>query len=183
MKPGLRKILIWSGAAIAIGSMITGLYLYYKQQVKLALQYCYKVSNIKLRHFQKNSFLFELFVKVQNKSNFTVTINGYNLDVYLNEKKVANVISSTKYTILENGISELSFEVDFDPSKIFDKDYITSLISYAILDQSKIVLYITGYLNVTMDFIKIRKMKFDYKTNIQEIVNSQPDANVKCDIV
>ncbi|MDD4970766.1 MAG: hypothetical protein PHT07_15170 [Paludibacter sp.] len=183
MNPNLRRFLIWSGVTVAVGSIATGIYLYYKQQVKLALQYCYKVSNIQLRHFKKDSFLFELFVKLQNKSNFTLIINGYNLDVYLNEKKVANVKSNKAYKILSNGISEISFEVNFDPSKVFDKNYILSLISYALVDQSKIVLHVIGNLIVSLDFIKNKKVKLDFKTTMQEIVNAKPDENVKCDIV
>jgi LEA14-like dessication related protein len=183
MESQLRKYLIWGGATIAVGSLIAGIYLYYKQQVKKALQFCYKISKINIFHVRKDSFSFELFVKIQNKSNFSLILNSYDLDIYLNEKKVANVKSDKQYKIYSNLISELSFEVDFDPSKIFNKDYILSLISYALTDQSKIVIQITGYLNVTMDFIMMKKMKFDYKTTMQQIVNAKPDADVKCDIV
>jgi LEA14-like dessication related protein len=182
MGPQLRKYIIFGGITIAVSSLIAGLYVYYKQQVKLALQYCYKISKINLFHIRKDSFSFEIFIKVQNKSNFTLQINGYDLDVLVNDRKVANVKSDKQYKIYSNGISEISFQVDFDPSKIFDKTYLVNLISYALADQSKIVLSITGYLSIAMDFIKIKKLKFDYKTNIQQIVNAKPDANVKCDI-
>jgi len=183
MGPQARKYLIWGGITLAAGSIIAGLYLYYKQQVKLALQYCYKLSGIRLFRVNKNSFAFELFMKIQNKSNFTVSLNGYDLDIYLNEKKIANVKSDKKHTVLQNGVSELSFEVDFNPSKIFDKEYILTLISYGLTDQSKIILHVTGHLNVTMDFVKIKKMKFDYKTSMGQIMNQKPDANLKCDII
>ena len=170
------------GIVASVAAIGYGIYLFYKRQVALALQYCYKLHGIKIFHVRKDSINFEIGVKIQNRSNVTVTMNGYDLDVYMNEKKIANVKSDKRFIIAQSGISEVAFEVDFDPSKIFDAKYLLTILAYWLTDQSRIVLRVTGTLNLSMDFIRMKDFKFDYQTTVQEIVNSAPDTNMKCDI-
>jgi LEA14-like dessication related protein len=182
MNPALRKTILGVGIVASVAAIGYGVYLFYKRQVALALQYCYKLSGIKIFHVRKDSINFEITVKIQNKSNVTVTMNGYDLDIYMNEKKIANVKSERRFIIAQTGVSEVAFEVDFDPSKVFDAKYLLNLLAYWLTDQTKIVLRVTGSLNLSMDFIRMKDFKFDYQTTISEIVNSAPDANLKCDI-
>jgi LEA14-like dessication related protein len=183
MNPIVRKSIMAVGIVTSLAAIGYGIYLFYKRQIALALQYCYKISNIKIYHVRKDSISFELFVKIQNKSDFSLTINSYDLNIILNDRQIARIKSEKFYKITPSGISEISLAVDFDPSKVFDKDYLASLLSYMVVDQSKIVLKIKGTLNVSMDFIRLKDFDFEYSTTMSKIVNAKPAENVKCDIV
>lgn len=183
MNSTARKIVIGVGIIAAIGALASGIYLFYKRQIALALQYAYKISKVKLYHIRKDSFSFELFVKIMNKSDFSLVINGYDLDVIMNGRKIANVASNKQYKIYPTNTSEISLMIDFDPSQVFDKNYLSELLSYAVVDQSKLKLQITGALNISMDFINLKKLKFDYQTTLAQIINSKPNENVKSESV
>jgi|WetSurMetagenome_2_1015567.scaffolds.fasta_scaffold324551_2 LEA14-like dessication related protein len=183
MNAGIRKSIMAVGIIASVAAIAGGIYMFYKRQISLALQYCYKIAGITIYHVRKDSINFQLILKVQNKSDFSLIINGYDLDVILNSKKIANVKSTMTTKILPATISEIPMELDFNPSEIFDKNYITELLTYMLADQTKIKLQIQGTMNITMNFIHLKKFKFDYSTTISEIVNAKPADNVKCDIV
>jgi LEA14-like dessication related protein len=182
MNPVLRKSLIGIGIFAAIGAIATGIYLFYKRQIELALQYCYKISNVKIINFAKDNITLELFVKIQNKSDFMVEIKGYDFDVSLNNKDIAKITSDKSEMLKAQSISELSFMVTCNPAQIYDPDYVSTLIVYALTDKSKIVLSVNGIIHAKMNFVNIKKLKFDYTTNVKELLTPSTTEKVKCDI-
>ena len=183
MNNTVRKSLVAAGIITATGAIAAGVYLFYKRQFALALQYCYKISNVKFIKVSKDNITLEIFIKIQNKSDFTVELKGYNFFIFLNEKKIANVVSDKSEMLAAKAISTLSFMVTCDPAQIFDKDYLVNLISYAIADKKKIVLQVNGTMDVKMNFINLKKVNFNYKTTAYEILNTPAGEKVQCDIV
>jgi LEA14-like dessication related protein len=184
MNPIVRKSLVGAGIVATIGAIAFGVYLFYKRQIQLALQYCYKISNLKFIKVSKENLTMQIFVKIQNKSDFTVDLKGYDLIIELNDKQIAKITSdSLNDKLVAKSITELSFMVSCNPSEIYDPDYVADLIVYAITDRKKIIIKVLGTLNVKMDFVNIKKLKFDYSTNVYDILNAPPSEKVKCDIV
>ena len=183
MNPNVRKSLIWSGVIAAASAIGYGIYLFYKRQIGLAMQYCYKISGLKFLKIEKDNISIQLNIKIQNRSDFTVEIKGYDFDIYLNDKKIANVISNKSEMLLGNAISELTFVASCNPQQIFDKEYIAKLISYAITDRRRITIKVVGLINAQMNFVSLKKLKFDYETTAYDIINAPPTEKIKCDIM
>lgn len=184
MNPVVRKSLIGVGIFTAISAVAIGVYLFYKRQVQLALQYCYKVSNVKFIKVAKDNITLQLFVKIQNKSDFIVELKGYDFTVSLNNKEIAKIVSEKSETLKAQAISELSFMVTCNPADIYDPDYLANLIVFAITDKTKLVLSVNGIIHAKMNFVNIKKLKFNYTANAKELLTPSKDTEkVKCDIV
>lgn len=183
MNAALKKSLITVGIISSIGAVAYGIYLFYKRQVALALQFCYKIADFNLYKVSKELINFELFVKIQNNSNLSLTINSYDLDVILAGRKIANLKSSKSIQIFSTNVSTIPLMINFNPSEVFDKDYLVSLLAYMVTDQTKVTIQVVGTMDITMDFVHLKKFKFNYETTMSKIINSKADENMQCAIV
>ena len=92
----LKKVLIIGGVGLAG----YGLYRYFKYQVDLAMKYDYKVKNFKYEGIKGNDVVLSATIEITNKSNFQLTINSFDLELFFNDKKFADVVS-TKTVVIE----------------------------------------------------------------------------------
>ena len=168
-----RKLLI-GGAIGGLVVMGAGLALYYKHQLDLAMQYCYKITNFKPLKVSKDLISFELYMKLENKSSFAVSLQGYAFDIYLNDKKISHVESKANQILKNNGVSEMHFTVNFDPKSVWDLSYIIQLMTYFITDKSKIKIRCVGKLDAKADFIPIRAFPLDITMTVADIL-APPD--------
>lgn len=92
----IKKALIVGGVGLAG----FGLYRYFKYQVDLAMKYDYKIKNFKYLGVEGNDVKVSATIEITNKSNFSLEITSFDLDLYYNGKKFADVVS-TKNIIIE----------------------------------------------------------------------------------
>ena len=147
-----------------------GLYRFYKNQLDLAMSYCYKISGAKFNTITKKQVNLDVTVKLLNNSSFEADITGYNLDVVLNGKLVATIASNKTLTIKANGVSELGLNVDFDPSKVFNPSDLLNLIAWAITDKENIVIRTKGTFSAKLNFIKVSDYPVDISMTLAEIM-------------
>ena len=170
-----RKLII-GGAITGLALMGVGLYMFYKRQLNLAMQYCYKITNFTPIKVSKDMMSFELYMNIENKSSFAMVLEGYAFDIYLNDKKVTHVVNKTNTPIKNNGVSSLHFTVNFDPKAFWDLTYILQLLSYFITDKSKIKIRIVGTMSAKADFIKVHAFPLDITMTVADIL-APPDPN------
>lgn len=179
-----RKAFIKFSLFAGISALIAGIYMFYKYQIKQALSYCYKIANISILKVSTSLISLKVFVKIQNKSSFFIELKGYDFDIYVNSLYVANVKSDNTQIIANNAISDINFQIDFDPGNIFKVSDIALIVGYFLTDKSKIVISIKGNFVAKMNFIRI-KMPVDFKMTLAELMSTDSQSESKktiCDI-
>ena len=94
----IKKALIIGGVGLAG----FGLYRYFKYQVDLAMKYDYKIKNFKYLGISGNDVNVSATIEITNKSNFRLEINSFDLRLFYNGKKFADVVSTKKIIIEPN---------------------------------------------------------------------------------
>jgi hypothetical protein len=94
----IKKALIIGGVGLAG----FGLYRYFKYQVDLAMKYDYKIKNFKYLGISGNDVKVSATIEITNKSNFRLEINSFDLRLFYNGKKFADVVSTKKIIIEPN---------------------------------------------------------------------------------
>jgi LEA14-like dessication related protein len=180
----IKKIVVTTSVLAGIGAIVYGLYKFYKYQVSLAMEYCYKISNYKINALDQNGINMDLFIKIENKSDFVITIVGYDLDILINGKDVGHIVSSSQYTLLNKSITEISVNVLFNPLASFNLMDVVSLLSYAATDKSKFIVEVKGTISGKMNFIQIKNFPIDIKMSLAEILAPEDPNKPKtvCDI-
>jgi len=180
----IKKVLITTSVLAGIGAVAYGLYKFYKYQVSLAMQYCYKISNYKFNTLNQDGINMDLFVKIENKSDFVFTIVGYSLDILINNNKVGTVISKQQYTLANKSITEIGLNVLFNPIASLNLTEAITLVSYALTAQSKFIVEIKGTFTGKMNFIQIKDFPLDIKMSLADIMAPEDPNKPKtiCDI-
>jgi hypothetical protein len=179
-----KKIIITTSIFAGIGAIAFGLYKFYKYQLSLAMQYCYKISRYNFNALNQDGINMDLFINIENKSDFSVTIIGYNLDILVNNNKVGTVISKTQYTLANKSITEIGLNILFNPLTSFNLTDVISLLGYALTDKSKFIIEVKGSLSGKMNFIQIKDFPIDIKMSLADILAPEDPNKPKtvCDI-
>lgn len=180
----IKKVIITSSIVAGIGAIVYGLYRFYKYQVSLAMEYCYKITNYKFNALDQNGINMDLFLKIENKSDFIITILGYDLDILVNGKNVGHVVSKTQYTLLNKSITEIGINVLFNPLSSFSLVDVIALLTYAVTDKSKFIIEVKGTISGKMNFIQIKNFPIDIKMSLADILAPEDPNKPKtvCDI-
>jgi LEA14-like dessication related protein len=182
--PNTKKILRWSGFIAGISMLSYGIYKYYMGQIEKAFQYCYKISNIKMRKLSKELISFDLFVKVLNRSNFDATVTHYNFDIIVQGKQVVNLKQENPFYVKANGVTEIDVLINFEPKIKYTLAEAIDLILKGTTDKKNFIIEVKGSMGANIDFIKIKELPIDMKFTLEEILapSNEGDANLKCDI-
>jgi LEA14-like dessication related protein len=98
-------------AVVAVGAIA----LYFRRQVKLALEWDYRIKKISVTNFTKESAELEGIITFINKSNFNLKVLNYDLSFYYNENLLGNTKSSKEFVVLP----DTSFDVPIQGNLIF----------------------------------------------------------------
>lgn len=180
----MKNFIVRLGMFTGIAAIGYGVYNYYRKQINLALQYCYKIYDIDIITIEQNLIVFKIFIKIKNKSNFSFKLKGYDLNVSLNRNHIANITSSTEQYVYNNAVSTIELLVKFNPRMTFDWDDLIDLIANMIGDRSKIFISIYGRINAGIDFINF-KIPVSFELTLEEMLSKGKSAEskkVKCNI-
>jgi LEA14-like dessication related protein len=159
----IKKVLIIGGVGLAG----YGLYRYFKYQVDLAMKYDYKIKNFKYLGIDGNNIKVSATIQITNKSDFQLIVNSFDLDLYYNGKKFADVISTKPTTIEPNK----SFDITgFGVLNVNDiKEGLPAFLS-DVLKQKSIEIEVEGALKIKFininSTIQFNKEKFTYSTDL-----------------
>lgn len=174
----MKKIFVRFSILVGVAALGFGIYKYYSYQLGLAMQYCYKIVNAKILSAKKDNITIQLFLKIQNKSSFALNLKGYDLNVFLNTKKIANIKSDKPEVLANNAVSDLTLMISFNPSKFFNANFIKSLLLFFLIDKSKIVIDIQGSFQAKMNFIGIN-LPVNMSLTLEEIMASSSNASAE----
>lgn len=97
--------LIGSAGLLVVAGGIT--YAYFRHQIKLATNYDYKIKNFRYEGIDGNDIKVSAIIVITNRSNFNLTINSFDLELYYEGKKFSDVVSTNQIEILPKS----SFEI------------------------------------------------------------------------
>ena len=102
----MKNLLLFGG----IGLAGFGLFRYFKYQIDFALNYDYKIKNFKILSYDSDKINASLEIEVENKSNFQILVNEYNLKISYKGKNFANAKKTTPFLVLPNNSFTLKTE-------------------------------------------------------------------------
>lgn len=151
----------------SLGLLGFGLYRYFKYQIDMAMKYDYKIKNFKYIGIEGNNIKVSATIEITNKSRFNLKITSFDLDLFYNGKKFADVISSKEIEILPNSSFEIKGEGIINVNDL--KSTLPVFLS-DVLKEKPIDIEVEG--NVKVNFMNINstiqfnKEKFNYSSNI-----------------
>lgn len=159
----IKKALIIGG----LGLFGFGLYRYFKYQVDLAMNYDYKIKKFEYLGVKGDDVNVSATIQITNNSNFQLTINSFDLDLFFEGKKFADVVS-TQVVVIQ---PKTSFDIK-GVGVINVNDLKTSLPVFVkdVFKQKPIDIEVEGQLKI--NFMKIdstivfNKEKFNYSTDL-----------------
>ena len=173
----IKKALIIGGLGLAG----FGLYRYFKYQVELALKYDYKIKNFQYLGISGDDIKVSATIEISNRSNFQLIINSFDLKLFFDNKKFADVVSTQKILIEP----QTSFDiVGFGTINVSDlKQGLPSFLS-DILKQKPIKIEVEGDLKINFmnvnSTIRFNKEEFTYSNDlIQEYGLNEKYNNLK----
>lgn len=159
----IKKALIIGGVGLAG----YGLYRYFKYQVDMAMKYDYKIKNFKYLGIDGNDIKVSSTIQITNKSNFKLIVNSFDLDLYYQGKKFADVISSKPVTIEPNSSFDITGVGIINVNDI--KEGLPSFLS-DVIKQKPIQIEVEGQLKINFmnlnSTIQFNKEKFTYSNDL-----------------
>jgi LEA14-like dessication related protein len=179
----LRKLLTITGILGGLGLLGFGMYQFFNEQINKAMNYCYKIKRYKFRQVTKDNIGMDIDVLIRNRSSFDLDVYGYNFNIFVNDRKVANVVNNTKQTINNNALSQVTVSVDFKPKDLFPTlNQALTLVYYATVEKSKFIIKVQGSVSAGSSFIKLKDLPVEITMNLQEITTDDPNKEV-CSVV
>ena len=159
----VKKALIIGGVGIAG----YGLYRYFKYQVDLAMKYDYKIKNFKYLGINGNDVKVSATIQITNKSSFRLIVNSFDLDLYYEGKKFADVISTKPVTIEPNSSFDITGigVINVNDIKVGLPQFLSD-----VLKQKPIEIEVIGQLKINFmnvnSTINFNREKFTYSTDL-----------------
>jgi LEA14-like dessication related protein len=97
-----------AGSLVALVLAGGATYAYFRHQVKLATNYDYKIKNFRYLGIEGDDIKVSSVIVITNRSNFKLTINSFDLELYYEGKKFSDVVSTTEIEILPNSSFEIT---------------------------------------------------------------------------
>jgi len=134
-------------------------------------QFDVKVSG----HYLKLNLLkpseLEVYLNIKNKLPVSLTISGYDLDIYLNENLVKNLNSALKQTLVKGEESKIVISTSFSPLKLgknlFNKEAIKDILS----NPTKNYIQIKGKLNINAVGFDFNNIEVDSKISLSDFIS------------
>ena len=160
----MKKLLFLLG----LGGIGYGVYYYFTEQLKLALDWDFKVSNFKLNSITSKGADIDLIISVLNKSSFAVEVKDYDIDVLYSGVEIAKAKNDNRFTVQADSWFDVptSAYISFDSAKGILGDLGTTL-----LTNKPIKITVKGKMNIL-----IAKIPKEIIFNAKDIMVSQNGA-------
>lgn len=137
----MKKLLFLLG----LGGIGYGVYYYFTEQLKLALNWDFKITDFKLNSITSQGADIDLIISVLNKSSFAVEVKDYDIDVLYSGVKIANAKNDSRFTVQADSWFDVptSAYISFDSAKGILGDLGTTL-----LNNKPIKITVKGKMNI-----------------------------------
>ena len=159
----MKKYYIIGGLLVAgVGS-----YLFVKKQVDMALKYDYKIKNFRYISTKGNDVTVSATIAITNNSRFKLTITSFDLTLFYNGKKFADVVSTKEVYIEPKSTFEVTGIGVLNVNDL--KEGLPQFI-FNVVAQKPIDIEVEGTLQATMlgisSTVEFNKEKFRYSNNL-----------------
>jgi len=103
--------------AIVLSAIIAGV-IWFKKQSELLTNTCIKLGKIKPLNINWNETVLEIPILLKNLSNINLTIVKQKYEVFLDDKKVAEIEGNQELILVPNVQQSISFNAVFSPKQI-----------------------------------------------------------------
>ncbi len=168
---------------VGIGIAGVVLFRHFRNQAKLLMDYCYRISSYQIIELNTKRIAFTADLAIKNKSKIDLTITKYVIDIYLNKKWVAQVHTPDKYkpaVLLAENFGALSFTVDLSPKNTLKNAASWDTISGLLLDQRNVKLAFIGNITASAGGLSIKNFPINIETTIGELMGDPSAQSVPC---
>jgi LEA14-like dessication related protein len=162
------KGLMIVGLIAGLAGIGFGIYALYRRQIYMAMQYCYKLQKIIPKSFTKDNISMEIWMKILNRSTFALIIKSYSFDIFLNNNFISKIENDQDTIINPQSVNIIKVNLSIKPANILKGQLLLDLVTYYLIDQSRIVIKVMGNLFAQTNFIKI-KLPINYQSNFKEL--------------
>lgn len=142
MKAGLK---VFYGIAVT-SAIIVATYIIVKVNDLMGI--CYELSGYKLKSIDEKHIYIDIDLRIKNPATLNIILNGYTVDVFINNTWVANTQSNQKKVIRGKEISTIPLLLKINHSKVWDVYNSRSIIELLMkADMEKIFIEMKGKLN------------------------------------
>ena len=160
----MKKLLLLLG----LGGIGYGVYYYFTEQLKLAFDWDFKISDFKLNSITSKGADIDLIISVLNKSSFAVEVKDYDIDVLYSGVPIANAKNDNRFTVEADNWFDVptSAYISFDSAKGILGD-----LGKTLLSNKPIKVTVKGKMNIL-----IAKIPKEIIFNAKDILVSQNGA-------
>ncbi len=137
-------------------------------QYNRLMQYVIGLKAIRLVSFNSNSFIIDILLGLENKSDISFDIESQEYSAYINNKLIAKV-GNTKKVPVKPGANQIAVRVNVNPQKVFNDvrglQGMLDMIATPELVQIKIVIK----LFVRLWFLKF-SIPYTYQSTLKELL-------------
>lgn len=139
---------------------------YARKQATLIENSCYKPMIPRKVSFKKDHAEIDMDIQVRNLADFDITIVKQNLDVFLNDKFIANITGKEKVTLKAHTAVLLPLDIKFAPEKSFDAKELWNIVMKA--KENKFT--VKGKITAKTSFIFLPKIPIEFSYTIAELM-------------
>jgi LEA14-like dessication related protein len=175
----MKKIYIVVVAIIIIVLVVSG-YIAKKQFSKI-MNYCYKfnIKKSKINKISSSVIDMSLAVDFKNNSDIDFLIDGYNIDVLLNDNKVSTVSSKDSLTLKSKSFTTMVIPVNIDLGGM-NAIPLASVIGYIITDKSKVNITVKGNISGGALGVKVKDFPIELTLNLAELMKPTSEPQQVC---
>ena len=163
---------------VGLLAVVAGASIYIFKQYKRVMNYAYRFINLKILDIKKEFIRITVDLQVKNKSDITVTLQGYDFKAYINSVYVSDIILiNQNVQIKPNAVTTIPLEITFDPRKLTIKDFVNWIIS-GVKDLSLLKLKISGYISVGYKKMNLLKSPIIIERTFKQIIETKPSDEV-----
>lgn len=148
--------------------------------IRMLMNICYEIAKYKYKGIDIQYIYIDLQLRIFNPSILKVGLNGYNLNVYLNNKWLSDLTSYTPIIIKSEGISTITIPLKIDYLKTFGTIKSKEIINYFLTQQfDKIIITLKGKFSGTVLKIPV-SVPVDSSWTLQEIAKTMDNPSEPC---
>jgi LEA14-like dessication related protein len=160
----MKKLLFLLG----LGGIGYGVYYYFTEQLKLAFDWDFKITDFKLNTITSQGADIDLIISVLNKSSFAIEVKNYDIDVLYEGVAIAKAKNDSAFTVQSDSWFDVptSAYISFDSAKGVLGDF-----GITLLSKKPLKITVKGKMNIL-----IAKIPKEIIFNAKDILVSQNSA-------
>lgn len=158
------------GIGVAAFAGLIALFLYVYAQTQKLKDACFAISGGSLNNISESNVSITLFVSITNISDFTITLNSINLDVYLNDMYITTISQNISQQLVSHAKNNTSVSINFSPSDLLKAGI--NAISDILSNQDNVIIHTVGTCSVSGQGVVANNVSIDDTITLAQIENN-----------